>query len=146
MRDTLYISHNIFLSREQRYNLYSGKKEKVVGVNVSCWSPKKMIENEYTESFCFYRIIPKRKTNYKIKKTQKGYLIYLTNNKIFSIFDFIYNHKNENRVNDNDVKNLLDIKDGGKEWMFLKEETNQNNLTIKHSIEIHKLESLLESI
>lgn len=140
MKQILYVGHNIFLSREQRYRLYNGKSLKVVGFNVCKSYPSK--EEVPLEYFCIYNLIPKKIKNYIIKKNQKGYTIYIDNLNIPSIFEFFYKNKNTPCS----AKNLIDIKDGGKEWVFLKKEENEKNFKTLHTIEIQKIESLLDSL
>lgn len=140
MKQTLYIGHNIFLNKEQRYNLYYGKKIKVIGFNISCNSLKKY---NCIECFSQYYLIPRKKIKNKIKKNNKGYTIYIENLNMFSIFDFLFTEKNKNNFS---AKDLINIKDGGKEWTFIKQELNEINHNTIHTIEIQKIENLLSSL
>lgn len=140
MKDTLYISHNIFLDKQQRYSLFKGKKIKIVGVSLYNWTPDRKESSEY---FVLYDIIPKRNKESEIFHSKKGYTIYIKNNNIKSIFSFI---KPKENFLCSDVSDLLDISDGGKEWMFITKEIEKNNHKVKHTIEIKKLEDLVGSI
>lgn len=143
MEDTLYISHNIFLSKKQRYSLFDGKKIKVIGVSLQSWFPERN-KQMGIECFSLYKLIPKRINDSRIKEFNNGYNIYIKNDNIQSIFGLF--QKKEKKLNLPDAKNLLDVIDGGKEWMFISYDINKTNYKIKHTIEIKKIETFLESL
>jgi len=140
MKETLYIGHDIFLNRKQRYNLYNGKKVKVIGINTCCWMPQKL---DCTEFFSEYVLIPKKRSECKIKNNKKGYIVYINNPNMLSILDFLYKKEDKSSIC---AKNLIDIVDGGKEWLFLKQEVTQINYNIVHTVEIKKIEDLTANI
>ena len=53
---TLVISHNINLSREERYNLHQGKPVTTVGVSVPVWFEKGNTSEPAQEVFVLYRL------------------------------------------------------------------------------------------
>jgi hypothetical protein len=146
--NTLYISHNIFLSKKQRYDLVEGHAVKVIGTFTQVFADEKFKDpKDIHEYFCLYNLIPKNKIFKNIYKTRQGYDVCLLNNKTKNSFlDRIKNlifSKNEIQE---DVKKLLDVCDGGAEWMFILEQDFKKNLILFHKIQIQKIETLLESL
>lgn len=146
----LCISHNIFLEKEQRYSLYKGNTIEVVGVSVPVWLHNKRETSEPgVEVFCKYILKCENKQFQKnIEIIDEGYEITLfkesfsTNvqNKIKKYFKI----KNNNYIPS--AKSLLDIKDGGSEWLNFQIYESNDLLNILHSIEIQKIENLLTSL
>jgi hypothetical protein len=145
MNSILCVSHNIFLTREQRYDIYEGKQVEVVGVSVPVWFYNKNETSEpATEVFCKYVIANDNKNQPKgIEITEEGYEIYLASGeggmskikKFFKKRDYIPFSKL-----------LLDVKDGGAEWINFKVYDILEDYSVIHSIEIQKIETLNESL
>ena len=53
---TLTVSHYIYLSREQRYELNDGKDIEIVGICVPVWFQKGNTSEPAQEIFCKYKI------------------------------------------------------------------------------------------
>lgn len=146
----LCISHNIFLTKEQRYDLYKGNIIEVVGVSVPVWFHNRKETNEpAVEIFCKYILKCENKHFHKnIEITNEGYEITLlrenftTNiqNKIKKYFKLKQNNYTPS------AKSLLDIKDGGSEWLNFQIYETTDLINILHSIEIQKIENLLNSL
>lgn len=149
MSSILCISHNIFLTKDQRYDLYKGKTLEVIGVSVPVWFYNKKETNEpASEVFCKYILKSENKHFQKnIEITKEGYEITLfkesftTNiqNKIKKYF----------KLNNNltpSSKSLLDIKDGGSEWLYFQIYEATDLINILHSVEIQKIENLTNSL
>jgi hypothetical protein len=143
--ELLYFGHNIFLNKKQRYELYSGQKVLAKGFYTSIKESEKFTKtNELFENYCFYELIPKKNIFKTIKKSFKGFCIYLEkSNMIAGSFDFIkeflFLRSNQKEI----IKNILDIKDGGKEQIFIQEQEYFKNFYIKHKILIQREEVLL---
>lgn len=133
---TLTVSHNMFLDRQQRYDLFDGKEVGVVGVSVPVWYYQKKTSEPGNEVFCKYKLIP---TEYKIfvKHNDEGYEIYLPKKSF---------NPEDNRNNPLTLKNILDHKDGGIEWIafrqFGKAKKNKRTVDIIHFVEIKTIEEL----
>jgi hypothetical protein len=101
---TLTISHNIFLTKEERYKVAKGEQIEVIGISVPIWFLKGNTSEPAKEIFCKYIIINDGK-NTPIFPTSTGFQINLP--KIIN--------------NQNSEKKLLDIKDGGEESLSYRE-------------------------
>jgi len=145
MNSILCVSHNIFLTREQRYDIYRGEKVEVVGVSVPVWFYNKVeVSGPSSEIFCKYIIANDDINQSKgIEITEEGYEIYLSSGegsmskikKFFKKRDYIPFSKL-----------LIDVKDGGAEWINFKVYDISDKVTTIHSIEIQKIETLNESL
>ena len=147
MNSILCVSHNVFLTKEQRYDIYEGKQVEVVGVSVPVWFYDKSETSEPAiEVFCKYTIVSDNKNQSKgIDVIDDGYKIYLSNDK-----DNILPTKIKKFFKKKDYipcsKLLLDVKDGGAEWINFKVYEISDYVNIIHSIEIQKIENLTDSL
>ena len=72
----LTISHNIYLTREQRYALHEGQDLCVLGVSVPVWYVNKISSEPAKEVFCnYYLKNPKR--DLPIQIVEDGYEVYI---------------------------------------------------------------------
>ena len=143
MNSILCVSHNIFLTRDQRYDIYKGERVEVIGVSVPVWFHNKVeVSEPASEIFCKY-IIANDDQSKGIDITEEGYEIYLSSGegsmskikKFFKKRDYIPFSKL-----------LIDVKDGGAEWINFKVYDVLDEITTIHSIEIQKIETLNESL
>lgn len=146
MNSILCVSHNVFLTKEQRYDLYEGKQIDVVGVSVPVWFYDKSETSEpAVEVFCKYIISSDNKKSKGIDVTDDGYRIYLFNDtgvlptKIKKFFKKKKDHIPCSKL-------LLDVKDGGAEWINFKVYEVSDYINIIHSVEIQKIENLTDSL
>jgi len=148
MNSILCVSHNVFLTREQRYDIYEGKQIEVVGVSVPVWFYDKSETSEPAiEVFCKYIIANDDKNQSKgIDVTDDGYKIYMAGegDNILSTKIIKFFKKKKDYIPCS--KLLLDIKDGGAEWINFKVYEISDYINIIHSIEIQKIENLNESL
>jgi hypothetical protein len=156
---TLTIYHNIHLTREQRYSLHAGKAVDVVGVSVPVWFNKSVTSEPGKEIFCRYYLHNDGSQN-QLKILNDGYQLTIPQQLSTQppISDEIWrslSHKEleayyENREVDVSTKNLLDLKDGGSEYMFYREITKVNSsgglLTVVHFISIKSSDQLEDTI
>lgn len=123
---TLTISHYIYLTKEQRYDLHNGKEVSVIGVSVPVWFQKGTTSEPAQEVFCEYTLSNKDK------------------NKFVEIKGGSY------EVAFKDSLRLLDIEDGGSEYLELKQydiiKVFGRDFSVVHFIEIKPLEVLVESL
>ena len=149
MGSLLCVSHNIFLDRDQRYAIYEGNEIEVVGVSVPVWIEKGETNEPASEVFCKYSIkCDNRSFQKNIEILEDGYEIRIFKN---NIFDGLSNKikkyfKSKDTSHIPTAKSLLDIKDGGSEWINFKSYEMHENYTLVHSVEIQKIENLLNSL
>ena len=130
----------MFLDRQQRYDLVGGKELEIVGVSVPVWYYQGQTSEPGNEVFVKYKLRP---TDHKIfvKHNDEGYEIYLPHKSF---------NPEDNRTNPFTLKNLLDQKDGGIEWIafrqFGKAKKNNRTVNIIHFVEIKTTEELKASI
>lgn len=132
---SLTISHIIFLDRNQRYDIYEGKECNLIGVSVPVWMKKDKTSEPASEVFVKYKITTNSNKTI-IKHNKEGYEISLCD--LETLND-----------NDPDIKGLLDIKDGGSEWLAFKQNKkfkmkNNKNLNLVHFVQMKPLEELEE--
>lgn len=158
---TLAISHNIFLTRQQRYDLYNKQVIETIGVSVPVWFANGTTSEPANEVFCKYKLInnteqtgiefvkrgydiclPQIETNYKlIEPTTDEWL------KMTDIEKEKWFQETQKPLN---CKNLLDLCDGGSEYLYYR--THQKKIIknmethVVHFIEIKTIESLLNSL
>lgn len=137
---TLTVSHNVFLDRNQRYDLFNDKVVECVGVSVPVWYYQNKTSEPGNEVFCKYKLMS---TEYKIfvKHNEEGYEIYLPHKSF---------NPEDNRTNPLTLKNILDHKDGGIEWIafrqFGKAKKNKKTVNIIHYVEIKTDDDLNKTI
>jgi hypothetical protein len=143
---TLTISHYIYLSKEERYKLYSGESLNVIGVSVPVWFDRGNTSEPAKELFCRYTIT-NDSINKAIMPNEEGYHINLPQkvkldapNEIQEIVDLYIGTPEK----------LLDIKDGGSEKLEFKQynKVNQGSKTFNviHFVEIKDKELLDETL
>jgi hypothetical protein len=154
---TLVISHNIALTKEERYKLHLGETIDVIGVSVPVWFEKGNTSEPANEVFTIYRLTNKPESHV-VKTNVSGYEINMPQQP----------EKDLEKVPPNIVeslgiqkelptsKNLLDIKDGGSEFIQFRQYAQSNliidgkktkkPLNIVHCIEIRAIESLSRSL
>jgi len=133
---TLTVSHNIFLTRDQRYAFQNDDCElEVSGVSVPVWFYNGKTSEPASEVFCKYKlkISDSKKA---ITKYSEGYIINLP--------------KKLDDVSMSISDMLRDIKDGGKESVLYKEyskiKKKSMNYSVIHVVEIYDIEKLTSTI
>jgi hypothetical protein len=146
MSQILSISHNIFLDRNQRYDLNNKKVIEVVGSNFPIWFSGEKTSEPGREIFCRYRIHPYKSVFRNIKVNGDGYDIFLLQEKedVGTMPAKIKKFFNKTS-NPPSVISLLDIKDGGAEWLYFRS-YDRKYINLIHSVEIQKIENLMESL
>lgn len=158
MATTLAISHNIFLSREQRYALHAGQEIQVVGVSVPVWYFNGITSEPAVEVFVRYTLRNKPESIY-LTHNNEGYEISLPpcQQKLLdalpkNVWIPLSQEKQSILLMDDApcLDSLLDIKEGGDEYMqfrqFTKVSKGNKVLNVVHFVEIKKLEDLLDTL
>lgn len=161
---TLTIHHNIYLNREERYALHVGQDVATVGVSVPVWIFDDYTSEPAREVFCRYYIKNPR-IDMPIVILENGYEIHLpycesVNSKLMmpddewrelnlknpELLDKMYRSLSPGVSS----KNLLDVKDGGSEFMSYREHNkvrhNEEIISIMHYVVITTVERLEETI
>jgi hypothetical protein len=133
---TLTVSHHLYLTKEQRYELNQGKEIKTVGVCVPVWFQKGNTSEPAQEIFCKYKIY-NPKTGANIKQDDEG-------------FDIEGEGKIAIQKKIGTSENLLDYKDGGESKcdfkLYQKLLINDSLHHLVHFIEIKPIEILLDTM
>lgn len=136
MATMLTISHYIYLTKEERTQLFNQTSVNTVGISIPVWFNKGTTSEPAKEIFCNY-LITNDAISKQIKPNSNGYSINLPR-------DFI-NFKNENSA-----IRLLDVEDGGCEELIFKQYSKLNKenkyFNIIHFIEIRPIEILLSTL
>lgn len=133
---TLNVSHHIFLTKEQRYEIGLNRKEvEVVGVSVPIWFHVGKTNEPGREVFCKYRIRITREA-ISVKTHDEGYIINLP--------EYLQD------IEDPVGLMLLDSKDGGRESVSYKEMSvvrdDGDKYTMVNVVEISDYDKMVESI
>lgn len=146
---TLIISHNIYLNREQRYALHERTPQDAVGISIPVWFHKGNTSEPAKEIFCKYQITNDSSIK-AVVPTNDGYIINIPQHIKFksnSISEEVRDFLNQNISTS---EKLLDLKDGGSEWLdfrsFGKISHNEIIYNVIHFIEIKPMESLLSTL
>lgn len=146
---TLTVSHYIYLSREQRYAIHEGQKIEVVGISVPVWFDKGNTSEPAKEIFCKY-YLTNNPTEKAIIPLDDGYYINLPQR--MKILDSVIADESQEAIDIKILtsKNLLDIKDGGSEWLefkqFNKVQEEGRNFNAIHFVEIKPEELLTDTL
>lgn len=148
----LIISHDVFLSKEERYDLYNGKEIEVVGVSVPVWVDEGKTSEPAVEVFCKYYFFNKQE-QIAIQPVKTGYNIVIPKTAISQELPANLSPQ-EVEVLYNEVlpcvRDLLEIKDGGKAWIAFRQlnrlKEGDKITDILHYVEIKPIEYLLDSI
>lgn len=133
---TLTVSHNIFLSKEQRYSLSEpGYIAEVVGVSVPVWFLSGSTSEPAKEVFSIYRLVISDE-NKAISKHSQGYFINLP--------------RTLQTISIPVAQILMDPEDGGRGTLQYKEysasRSKGRKFNVVHTIEIYDESELLGSI
>jgi hypothetical protein len=158
----LFVSHNIYLNKEQRYDLANGKTIKTIAVNTPVWFYQFNTSEPAKEMFCQY-VLTNKKEDVFVYPTESGYKI-----NIPQIPENYVKHKkmsdekwrgmtlenqeewyatHPNPINGNNLKN---IEDGGAAYMRfpfdIKVRWKGKIVKQSHQVEIKDINSLMESL
>jgi len=133
---TLNVSHHIFLTKEQRYEIgLNGNEVEVIGVSVPIWLCAGRTNEPGREVFCKYKIRIARE-DISVQIHEEGYVINLP--------EYLQD------VGDSVGLMLLDSEDGGRESVNYKEMSaaskDGNKYTMVNVVEISDYNNMIDSI
>ena len=164
MNLTLSIIHHVFLTREERYKLIKGHPVETVGVNSPIWSSNDFTTEPAEEIFCKYTLVNDGTTTIypsgTVERCQDGYLVTVPskakafrrpNNETWrKMLPEEREQWYESHNSPPNFKKLLDIKDGGAEYLrFQFHKTmryKEHEVNVFHYIEIKDIGILNDSI
>ena len=155
---TLSVSHSLFLTEKQRYDLHQGKTIRVVGVSMPVWFHKGTTSEPAEEVFCKYTLYNKEGNAYVQKTKNNTYIINLPqipedhikpelSNATWRMMsedqrgEWYKNHPIPLSSN-----KMLNIIDGGCESLNFQIQHDTKEITIVHFVLIKKIEELNESL
>jgi hypothetical protein len=157
---TLVTSHNIALSKEQRYKLHAGESVTAIGISIPVWFQKGNTSEPAQEVFATYKI-SNDSGDFQIKTNDQGYEINLPqpNPEMQKYLENIDQDILDTLGIQREMptsKKLLDFEDGGNAGMYFRQFAKSNlvidgektkiPLSIIHSVEIHSLDDLLDTL
>jgi hypothetical protein len=159
---TLTISHLVFLSREQRYNLFHGNDLEVIGVSVPVWLNKGESSEPAIEVFAKYKLM-NRDDRIFIRQKNGSYEVTVPpieespNDPLpDEIWNVLTPEEQDKWHIDNEPNpsliNLLDIKDGGCGWLAFRQYSKLEKtspvgaLHVIHFVEIKDVTELEQSL
>jgi hypothetical protein len=163
--NVLSISHNLFLTRQERYDWYNGKDLTVIGASCPVWfnadrPPGNQTSEPAIEVFCKYNLI-NRQENIYIRHTAEGYDVLVPKEPLTKatpptdeIWKSMKPTEKENWYRKNEptpsIHNLLDIKDGGSQWLAFRQynkiKKGNRSLNLIHFFEIADWDEMLDSL
>jgi len=158
---SLTIHHKIYLTKEQRYALHEGIDLVLTGVSIPVWFTKNFTSEPGREVFCrYYLKNSKRDTPIQILKD--GYEVVLPHRKSSrpEISDEQWRELSRQGkleeeyyskcVTEVSSKNLLDIKDGGSQYLFYREHNqvkkDDTTMKIAHFVTMEDMSVLTDSL
>ena len=160
----LTISHNIYLTREQRYSIHEGKDLCVLGASVPVWYVNKLSSEPAKEVFCNY-YLKNSKNDLPIQIMDDGYQIYLPMRAAKSNKPSLTNEEwrllcqqnaakiesyYKGRMVEVSSKNLLDPIDGGGQYLYYKEHNkikqNGETINLMHYVVIKDMSELTDTL
>ena len=142
---TLTISHYIYLTKEQRYALHERKPIEVIGISIPVWFNKGNTSEPAKEVFCKYQIT-NDSINRILLQTDEGYNVNIPQNVE------VHNENNEplTATHFSTSEQLLDLSDGGVEYLEFKQYTKLNKkmhkFNVVHFFDIKSDSKLLGSL
>jgi len=146
---TLTISHYIYLNREQRYKLHSGESLEVTGVSIPVWFHRGTTSEPAKEMFCKYKLTNEA-INKAIMPMEEGYNINLPQKLELGGGNVPEEVQDVVAVQLGTSERLLDVKDGGSEWLefrqYNKVQQGIHKFNVVHFVEIKPDELLQDTM
>jgi hypothetical protein len=143
---TLTISHYIYLSHEQRYDLHELKSVEAIGASVPVWFDNGNTSEPAKEVFCKYKIT-NEPINKAIISTEDGYCINIPQKITFDSFSKEFQIAAAMQLGSSEK--LLDVEDGGNESLefrqYNKIQSEDRNFNVIHFVEIKPIEILYQT-
>ena len=146
---TLTVSHYIYLSREQRYKLHSGESLEVTGISVPVWFHRGTTSEPAKEMFCKYKLTNEA-VNTAITTMDEGYNINMPQKFELGGENVPAEVQEVVVVQLGTSEKLLDLQDGGSEWLefrqYNKVQQGVHKFNIVHFVEIKPNELLQDTM
>lgn len=160
---TLSVSHSLFLTEKQRYDLHQGKTIKVVGVSMPVWFCQGSTSEPAEEVFCKYTLNNKKNNNAYVKSTKNNtYIInlpqvpsdykerFLSNENWLKMSEKDKSNWYKSNPTPLSSKKILNVQDGGCQSLSFQIQheisINDTKSYIVHFVLIKKIEELNESL
>lgn len=158
----LTIQHNIHLLKDERYDLHNGKEICVVGVSLPIWTINGLTSEPGREVFCnYYLKNPKKEVPIKFLVDGYELTIPYREGKKLEISDeeyrFLISNNDQKKLDELKAqtirevssKNLLDIKDGGSQFLNYRElntvSLKNRTIEVMHHVTLSTIEKLEKS-
>lgn len=146
---TLTVSHYIYLSREQRYKLHAGEPLTITGISIPVWFHRGNTSEPAQEMFCKYTLTNEAE-NKLITPSEEGYSINLPQKLELANEAVPQEVQDVVAVQLGTSERLLDIKDGGSEWLefrqYNKVQQGTHKFNVVHFVEIKPDELLQDTM
>lgn len=147
---TLTVSHHIYLTEDQRYDIHAGLPVKVTGIAIPVWFYKNNTSEPAQEIFCTYDIKnEKTGTNVHYNKKKGEFMINMPHVEIHGEnVDEMFSKIVQTKIGT--AENLLDQHDGGRGFCefryYHKLQINKKLHHIIHFVELKRIETLEETL
>jgi len=145
---TLTVSHYLYLTKEQRYDLHNGVDIETIGICIPVWFRKGDTSEPAQEIFCKYRLSNDR-IGAKVQNSDEGYEINMPSVNIMDN-DVDESVRKAIQIKLGTSERLLDQRDGGAEWCefryYQKIMIDEKEYYNIHFVEIKPLEILHDTI
>ena len=142
----LFFNHQIFIDKEQRYDLYAGKQIKTLGTCIEITNLNHPDEYKQPKEIFLEYIVDTESIEDKVIVTNNSYIIHIPVKFLHSEMEEIKEEKNDFVY----LEDILDLEDGGREELFFKYRKIYANTDKKyicmHAIEIRDISKLENSL
>jgi len=150
---TLSITHNIFLTKEERYRLHQREPVETMGVSLPVWFYRGNTSEPAQEVFCKY-FLTNKPENSPIVNMRVGYQINMPQKQeLPPELQHLPPHITQSLGYNQEImttQNLLDVQDGGGEWLYFRQynkvRKNRRVFNVVHFVEIKPIEKLMETL
>jgi len=136
----VFINHNIFLTKEERYDLYAGKKIFTIGSIIETSVIQHKNDRVFEKEIFVNYEIDTDIVEDKVEICNDFYKIHISAN---------YSNSELNKDHDFVLEDMLDQDDGGKNGIFFKHRKiythKHKNYVVLHTVDIKDIELLKES-
>ncbi len=157
---TLALSHNLFLTKAERYAWHVGQLVEVIGVCIPVWFFKGISSEPAVEVFCKYKLINAPEGIF-VKHVEDGFeitvqqkpakeFVPMPDEEWKTLTDEQKEEWYEKNEPDPSLRNLLDVPDGGSKYLAFRQHSkvrkNKKILNVVHYVEIKDMDDLLQTL
>lgn len=141
----LFFNHQIFIDKDQRYELYAGKQIKALGICVEITNLNHPDEYKQPKELFLEYLIDTDSVEDKVIVTDHSYIIHIPVKFLHSELEEVKKEKHDFVY----LEDILDLEDGGREELFFKyrkiyANTNKKYICM-HAVEIRDISKLEKS-